>query len=339
MAALKAVLSAWVLAQPQLAAAATSFITIGDWGGKALGGYHATDTDAVAAQMGKTAADAGISFVVNVGDNFYYCGIQSTTDYQLKTDFEDVYTAPSLNVPWYSILGNHEYGYNVDAQIQYKDPQGRWIMDSRYYTRRVEVASGVHISFIFLDTNPCVKAYRSTDPKGWDPCGSDFPTCSPIQEGACHFHDNIMTQDCSTQHSWFQNALQAVPQGDWLIVVGHHQIFEVNEADFLTPMENANFDLYLNGHVHTLNQYSVNGRTAYVTSGAGAMVKTADQEHTLETVLNATATNVWEQKVAGFTLHTFSDDYTKLRTDYISNEGTTVHSFTVTKGQPSQVVV
>ena len=24
----------------------------------------------------------------------------------------------SINVPWYGVLGNHEYGYDVDAQIQ-----------------------------------------------------------------------------------------------------------------------------------------------------------------------------------------------------------------------------
>ena len=36
-------------------------------------------------------------------------------------------------------------------------------------------------------------------------------------------------------------------------------------------------DIYLNGHVHTLNQYTVDKYGAYVTSGAGAMVWTTDQ--------------------------------------------------------------
>ena len=35
------------------------------------------------------------------------------------------------------------------------------------------------------------------------------------------------------------------------------------------------FDLYLNGHVHTLTQYTLDGKGAYVTSGAGAMVRIA----------------------------------------------------------------
>lgn len=329
-------------ARQQLALGAASFLTLGDWGGMALGGFHAQTVTKVADQMGKTGASAGISFVVNTGDNFYHCGIKSTTDFQLKTDFEDVYTAPSLNVPWYSVLGNHEYGHNVEAQIEYKDPLRRWTLDARYYTRRVEVAFGVHISFIFLDTSPCVKKYRSSNPIGWDPCSSAHPTCTP-HEGPCEFHSNILSQDCHTQYTWFQNALHQVPAGDWLIVVGHHKINEINEADFLTPLENARFDLYLNGHVHALTQYEVNGNSRYVTSGAGAMVRTKDQEDELEeSALNASAVrDVWNKKWAGFTLHTFSENYTQLRTEYIHYTGKTLHSFTVTKnqrGEQSEVV-
>ena len=43
----------------------------------------------------------------------------------------------------------------------------------------------------------------------WDPCGSDFPTCEPIVEGPCRFHENILqpcfirglTEECSLMHS------------------------------------------------------------------------------------------------------------------------------------------
>ena len=40
---------------------------------------------------------------------------------------------------------------------------------------------------------------------------------------------------------------------------------------------------------------------------------------------------LWNQKVAGFTLHTFSDDYSSLTTEYIDYQGSTIHSFTVKK--------
>lgn len=100
-----------------------------------------------------------------------------------------------------------------------------WVLDDRYYTRRVEIGkTGSYISFIFLDTNPCISDYRSSDQDGWDPCGSEWPTCSLSSsdddfEGECQFNANILTQDCSEQLTWFKSALDAVDSEDWLIVV------------------------------------------------------------------------------------------------------------------------
>lgn len=326
-----------------LGEASYSFITLGDWGGEALGSYHATAVNAVAKQMGETAAANSIKFVVNVGDNFYYCGIQNTSDPQIQEDYLSIYTAPGLQVPWYSALGNHEYGYNVDAQVQFTkvDKTKRWYLPDRYYTKRVELTAGQYLTFIVMDTNPCISAYRSSSQSGWDPCGSDFPTCSPIAEGACHFHANIMTQDCSTQYAWLKTQLANVNKEDWLVMVGHHPADEIDVEDFTSVFQQHGFDIYLNGHVHTLNQYTVDNKGAYVTSGAGAMVATADQDNDARCV-NAEGSNVtnsghtyqsvFNQKVAGFTLHTFSADFKELKTEFMSYTGEVVHSFSVKKG-------
>ena len=116
-----------LLLLPLAAHAATTFITLGDWGGMALGSYQATTTAAVAKQMAATAADAEISFVVNTGDNFYYCGITSTDDKQIATDFTGPYGKyASLNVPWYGTLGNHEYGYDVEGLTMIARLSSRW---------------------------------------------------------------------------------------------------------------------------------------------------------------------------------------------------------------------
>ena len=53
--------------------------------------------------------------------------------------------------------------------------------------------------------------------------GTEYPTCSQKDpsdpnddfEGECKFHENIMTQDCGTQFTWFKKALAAVPSSDW----------------------------------------------------------------------------------------------------------------------------
>jgi len=314
-----------------------SFLTLGDWGGMALGGFHVKTVNDVAQQMGLVGAANSAQFVVNVGDNFYYCGIQNTHDHLIGEDYTSVYTADALQVPWYSALGNHEYGYNVDAQVQFTkvDPTGRWYLPARYYTKRVQLAEQQHVTFIVLDTNPCIQDYRGSDPNKWDPCGSDFPTCAPTDEGTCHFHDNILTQDCGAQFSWFKQQIASVRKDDWLIVVGHHPADEVDVEDFVSVLEGHGFDLYLNGHVHTLQHYSLNGNGIYVTSGAGAMVRTPDQVARNGTHGKSRYESIWESKIAGFTLHTFSEDFSSLRTDFISSTGDVLHSFTVSKRGPS----
>lgn len=53
-----------------------SFVSIGDWGGAQLGGQYTINVDTVAAQMATTATNVNAQFVIGVGDNFYWCGIQ-----------------------------------------------------------------------------------------------------------------------------------------------------------------------------------------------------------------------------------------------------------------------
>ena len=53
-----------------------TFLTLGDWGGAALGGQDLINVNAVAAQMAIDAKSYDAKFIVNTGDNFYWCGIQ-----------------------------------------------------------------------------------------------------------------------------------------------------------------------------------------------------------------------------------------------------------------------
>jgi hypothetical protein len=50
------------------------------------------------------------SFVISTGDNFYSHGLKGPDDPYFKQTFSDMYSAPSLQVPWYAVLGNHDYG-------------------------------------------------------------------------------------------------------------------------------------------------------------------------------------------------------------------------------------
>lgn len=261
-------------------------------------------------------------------------------------DYTEPYADQALQVPWLSVLGNHEYGYNSTAQLDLANILPNWVMDDRYYTRRVELdaASGTHASFIMLDSSPCVPAYRSNSSSGWDPCGSMYPTCSPGAsdddfEGECFFHENILAQNCQDQYAWFKTALAAVPDGDWLFVVGHHPIDEISEEDFTTVLQEAPyFSMYLNGHAHLLNQYTIDGDGIYLTTGAGSMVDTDDQHDAIRDAkaevgaegveaYGHTYKVAWTQTVAGFTRHTFNAAYTQLTTEFVTADGDVVHSF------------
>lgn len=246
----------------------------------------------------------------------------------------------------------------LNCQWQKKFP-GRWIMDNRYYTRRLKLSASQYLTIIFLDTTPCISEYRSSDSAGWDPCGTTYPTCSLSGgsddfEGPCTFNTNVLSQDCSAQASWLKGTIAGVPKDDWLFVVGHHPADEINVEDMTTIIETRQPDLYLNGHTHSLSHYLVDGRGAYVTSGAGSLVMTGDQQlgtspakdrsfykangidanmsttpygagHTYQSKFNA--------KVTGFTQHIFSADLKTLMTQFIGKDSSVLYSFNISKGQ------
>ncbi|CAK0865456.1 unnamed protein product [Prorocentrum cordatum] len=240
------------LAMTPLPCVGYTFITLGDWGGALPGAYqpstpYAQNVKRVATQMAKTAESSEVKFIVNTGDNFYWCGIENTSDFQVQKDWVEPYSASPLQIPWYSVLGNHEYGYNVSAQIDLGNMYKNWVMDARYFTKRVQMAGNNYVSMIFLDTSPCVQEYRADSKSGWDPCG-EYPTCSLSGgsdefEGKCTFHENILSQDCGAQLAWLKKSLAAVPADDWLIVVGHHPAQEMNVEDLTSAMQERGFDL------------------------------------------------------------------------------------------------
>lgn len=271
-------------------------------------------------------------------DRADYYGVWNTSDPQWDEDFEQVFTEPSMMVKWYSVLGNHDYGFNPDAQTQYKSPnKDRWVMDAKYYTKRVQIGADQYISFVFIDSAPCNSAYRADDPSGWDPCGSAYP--APAD---CQFHKNVLAQDCNAQLTWLKSAVAAIPDGDWKIAVTHMVGDEIDVVDMISVLQEAKFDLYLNGHSHELTYYQIDNAGAYVTTGAGCMVKLDGTEggqvdtHQAVKKTDAHSINfVWNQKVAGFTTHTFSSDLTKLTTNFVDYTGATLYSFDITKGKPT----
>lgn len=124
------------------------------------GGTDYTFQAAVARSMMKYVRYINLRAVILLGDNFYNSGVTSTTDALWTTLWKNVYLTDGspLNVPWYAVLGNHDYGTasNAEAQInryqKYDTDDNNWIMPSHNYSQNFEIVGGGSARIVFIDT-------------------------------------------------------------------------------------------------------------------------------------------------------------------------------------------
>ncbi len=229
-----------------------NFLVFGDWGRNGEKDQHD-----VAVQMGIAAEEIGAKFVISVGDNFYENGVASVDDHQWQTSFEKVYTAPSLQVPWQVILGNHDYHGNCEAQIAYSHVSHRWNMPARYYTRTERIDAQNAVDFFYLDSTPMAK-WHGTERI---------------------FSKNLAAQDIDHQLAWFKAALEA-STAPWKIVVAHHPVYSGGEhgdtpyiiKHILPLLQEHKVQAYFNGHDHDL-QHLQAGTVNLFCCGAGSKVR------------------------------------------------------------------
>ena len=138
-----------------------NFLVISDWGREGMSpkDKKAVGQVIVEKQLGETAQQVDASFIVTCGDNFHGHGVPSSTDSLWLVNFENVYTAPSLMIPWYITLGNHDYEGNVDAELEYAKTSKRWIEPGRYYSFTKKLSGSTQVLFVILDSSPFVEEY------------------------------------------------------------------------------------------------------------------------------------------------------------------------------------
>jgi hypothetical protein len=115
----------------------TNFILLGDWGKGGLNGditgkseYVSDGNDnsnkkvaytyqaAIGRAINDYVTDTGInnfSAVITLGDNFYDNGVASSTDSSWMHLWKNVYNGPAMELPWFGVLGNHDYGYSTSG--------------------------------------------------------------------------------------------------------------------------------------------------------------------------------------------------------------------------------
>ncbi len=232
-----------------------SFLVVGDWGRN--GASHQRD---VATQMEKAAAETGSRFTVSVGDNFYEDGVTSISDPLWQSSYEQVYTGPHLQTPWYVALGNHDYGGIPQAQIDYSAHSPRWKMPARYFKVSGDTLGRPDLDLFIIDTSPLMTGLANR------------------AEGRAAA--NVRSQDTDAQMAWLDQELGA-STAKWKLVVGHHTLYSGGSTHGNTPemiervlpiLQKQKVTAYINGHDHDLQDIERDG-IAYVCTGAGSEVR------------------------------------------------------------------
>jgi hypothetical protein len=264
---------------------------IGDWGGKLEGGNIApanhvehrefqafvpgVDDNAqfrVRDVMRGRAPRSRPDYVLNVGDNFYWAGIEkgclegAITDVgtnQFEEIYEKVYTGDGLDgKQWLGVLGNHDYGgfrfeQGWDKAIGYTwaSSSGRWMTPALYYAVKVWYHNFA-LDYIFMDTN----VFDALDPS--DPSSHNLCSASHNPEGAsCDPVGPTSVWDCpywfqglwGRQREWLDEITPTMT-GDWRIVVTHFPPYW-GPDDWLDITKKHELDLIITGHRHSQHIY------------------------------------------------------------------------------------
>ena len=240
--------------------------TAGDLGGGPRGvrfaaigdtGKGNTGQKQVADAIARKCAASGCDFVQLLGDNIYDSGVTSVTDPQWQTKFEIPYMG--VNLPFYVVLGNHDYGGNgagtefdkAKWEILYTASSMKWKLPANHYRRTVE-----NVDFFALDTN--LMMYNREVDKQKESLKNWQAASTATWKIALGHHPYLSNGPHGNAGSY--EGLPGVP-----IVDGK------NVKEFFDQNVCGKVDLYLSGHDHS-RQWLVETckGTELAVSGAGA---------------------------------------------------------------------
>jgi predicted phosphodiesterase len=289
---------------------------IGDWGGigvsdpvpadDRLGGrpfVPGVDEKAqhrVAEQMQKLAEEVSPDYVINVGDNFYFGGLNwkcggapdQCKDFtgQWFGIFENIYKGAGIDdVQWLGVLGNHDYGGFIftaawDQVISYTwttgfPSTGRWLTPAQYWRSKVRY-DGFSVDYFFVDSN----VYGTTSP--YEQEHNICSTTHNLNNISCGKEGPTSVEDCpkwfqrlwEEQDKWLQAGL-ANSTADWQIVVTHYPP-DVMQSYWKELSTKHGIDLIICGHTHTqlVHYAGIENSfwpTAVVVSGGGGGITSA----------------------------------------------------------------
>jgi len=241
------------------------FLTIGDWGGTDKNPFNTVAEIEDGQAMATVAEKVGASFVLALGDNFYFKGIPTDAhDQRFQTTFENVFKGPSLNVPWYVIAGNHDHIGNISAQIAYTSLSKRWNFPYYWFKESFsfnEDGNIYTVDIIMYDsvilTGPSYHDDELDEFKA--PNGTEHPLLASAQWA---FLEQSMNESTA----------------DFLLVVGHYPVWSVCShgptkelVTYLLPMMvQYKVTAYISGHDHCLEHLETTpDNPVFILTGAG----------------------------------------------------------------------
>mmetsp|Transcript_18923 Transcript_18923/g.41443 ORF Transcript_18923/g.41443 Transcript_18923/m.41443 type:complete len:377 (-) Transcript_18923:16-1146(-) len=301
-----------------------SFLVLGDWG------MGTNVQKSVAKSMNEKAEAAGDAlFVLNVGDNFYKSelseegekqgGVDGVEDPLWSEYFENMYSHKHIeDLPFVSVLGNHDYMGDYKAQLAYARDSKRFLMPKRNFVTRInnEDTGAVLATFVHIDTSPFVGMYDA------------FPENSIMADNL----QAVSKEDGDTL-TWLRDSLSGISkEGGYIFVVGHHPvrsnffsdssekqvIMEKNMEKLRSILEEYNIDAYFSGHVHALEYVDINGIN-YILSGGGGESKEYPRRSDAQG---------WFKKSSGFAAVSLDARSGAAKVEYLDHNGEKLHSLT-----------
>lgn len=173
------------------------------------------------------------NIILGLGDNFYPCGVGSADDENFCTCWSDIFLIyETLRVPWKMVLGNHDYMWEPQAQIDFHynkalNKGGLWNMPATCY-RFSESVSHTAIVETAVDSSSSQPVETSTVPATPDTAGDFKIDFFAIDTNACQYHVARVFPDLVDTLLGFVDQLHTSLVGsnaDWKIVFGHHPMY------------------------------------------------------------------------------------------------------------------
>ena len=206
---------------PTVSQQQTSFVAFGD------SGFGNENQRKLAKGIASFCRKDTCDFVALLGDNFYPSGVESVSDPKWQSHFEVPFS--EVELPFYAVLGNHDYGGNIQSQLDYSKKSKKWKMPERYYA----FTKGP-VDFFAIDTQNFDNRQRN-----W--LESKLKASSSLWK-VVYGHHPVFSHGT------------------------HGDSPELKEK--LLPLLKNRVDFYISGHDHDLQYLLDEGRPQFIVSGA-----------------------------------------------------------------------